>query len=458
MERFRGKRITVVGFARSGRAAARLLAEAGARVRVSEALPREKIAGDLSLLSQQGVEFEFGGHLRESFLGADMIVLSPGVPPDLPLLRETRRQGIPIIGEVELASFFTYATFVGVTGSNGKSTTVSLIGKMLEQGGKAVVVAGNIGTPLCEVVPGLSPQHIVVTELSSFQLETIEAFHCHISLLLNISPDHLDRYPDLSAYAETKARIFENQREADFAIINADDELSLSLSSNIRAQRLLFSRRGPVDAGCYLNGKNVLFRWKGQTREICPSEQIAIKGVHNLENAMAAVAAASLLGLEPTTLKRVLQGFPGLEHRLEPVLERNGIRFVNDSKGTNIGAAVRSLESYDAPIILIAGGRDKGSDFSLLAQVAKGRVKAFILMGEAKGKMRAALKGSAPIIEASDMGDAVRKANSVAEKGDVVLLSPACASFDMFANFEERGRVFKDEVRRLSQQGDHAAR
>jgi UDP-N-acetylmuramoylalanine--D-glutamate ligase len=450
LKSFQGKRVTVVGFARSGRAATELLVEAGAQVKVSEASPWDRMSQDtLRRLIEKGVEFEFGGHGRESFLGAEVIVLSPGVPLDLSLLREARQQGVRIIGEVELASLFTRATFVGVTGSNGKSTTVSLLGEMLKAAGRPALVAGNIGTPLCDVVRGLSPEHIVVTELSSFQLETIERFRCHISILLNVTPDHMDRYPDLKAYAQAKARIFENQQETDFAIVNGDDEISISLTSGMRAQRLLFSRRGPVDEGCCLGGEVLVFRWRGDSQEICSTSEIAIKGVHNLENAMAATAAASLLGLDRMSIRDSLRDFPGLEHRLELVGMQDGIRFVNDSKGTNVGAVLKSLESFESPIILIAGGRDKGGDFSPLAAMAVGRVKAFILMGEAREKMRRALQGSAPILEAANMGDAVSKASSVAERGDIVLLSPACASFDMFANFEERGKVFKTEVLRL---------
>jgi len=454
VEDFQGKRITVVGLGRSGRAAANLLAEAGARVRVSEAQFQEKIKGDLLALLQKGVEFEFGGHRPEGLMESDLIVLSPGVPSDMPALVAARSEGVRIMGEVELASLFTSATFVGITGSNGKSTTVTLLGEMLKAGGTPSLVAGNIGIALCEVVRGLSPQHIVVTELSSFQLETIETFRCHISILLNISPDHLDRYPNLIAYARAKARIFENQRKTDFAIVNADDELGLSLSSGIKSQLLLFSRKRALEEGCFLREGKVLFRMAGRTEEICASEEIAIKGVHNLENAMAAVAAGSLLGLDPTLLRRALQTFPGLEHRLELVLEKDGVRYVNDSKGTNVGAVLKSLESFESPIILIAGGRDKGSDFSPLTEAAKGRVKSFILMGEAKEKIRGAVNASASVFEAYDMKDAVRRAHSLAEKGDVVLLSPACASFDMFANFEERGRVFRNEVLNLFVQED----
>ncbi len=454
MEGFQGKRITVVGLGRSGRAAVNLLAEAGAVVRVSEAQPEERIKGELRSLLDKGVEFEFGGHRPESLMKSDLIVLSPGVPSNLPGLVAARSQGVRIMGEVELAFLFTSATFVGVTGSNGKSTTVTLLGEMLKAGGRPSLVAGNIGTALCEVVRDLSPQHIVVTELSSFQLETIETFRCHISVLLNLSPDHLDRYPNIMAYAQAKARIFENQRETDFAIVNADDDLSMSLSSGIKSQLLLFSRKRPVEEGCFLSEGKVLFRMAGRTEEICPAGEIAIKGVHNLENAMAAVAAGSLLGLEPIVLRKALQSFPGLEHRLELVLEKDGVRYVNDSKGTNVGAVLKSLESFESPIILIAGGRDKGSDFSPLMEAAKGRVKSFILIGEAREKIRAAVNASASVFEACDMKDAVRRAHSLAEKGDVILLSPACASFDMFANFEERGRVFRNEVLDLFAQGD----
>ena len=443
-----------MGLGRSGKAAASLLVEAGVRVRISEVRPREKLEGDLSSLVEKGVQFEFGGHRPELFLESDLIVLSPGVPLDIPALAAARSKGVRIIGEVELASLFTSAIFVGITGSNGKSTTVTLIGEMLKAGGRPALVAGNIGTALCGVVRGLSPRHVVVTELSSFQLETIETFRPHISALLNISPDHLDRYPDLIAYAKAKARIFETQGGTDFAIVNADDDLCMSLSAGVKARRLLFSRRGPLQEGCFLEDGRVLFRMERCTEEICSTAEIAIKGVHNLENAMAAVAAGCLLGLEPAALKRALQTFPGLEHRLELVLERDGVRYINDSKGTNVGAVLKSLESFESPVILIAGGRDKGGDFHPLTEAAKGRVKSFILIGEAKEKIRSAVKASTPVFEAHDMRDAVRQARSVAEEGDVVLLSPACASFDMFANFEERGRVFRNEVHRLFAEGD----
>jgi UDP-N-acetylmuramoylalanine--D-glutamate ligase len=454
LESLRGQKVTVVGLGRSGKAAASLLVEAGVRVRISEVRPREKLEGDLSSLVEKGVQFEFGGHRPETLLESDLIVLSPGVPLDIPALAAARSKGVRIIGEVELASLFTSAIFVGITGSNGKSTTVTLMGEMLKAGGRPALVAGNIGTALCGVVRGLSPRHVVVTELSSFQLETIETFRPHISALLNISPDHLDRYPDLIAYARAKARIFETQEGTDFAIVNADDDLCMSLSAGIKARRLLFSRRGPLQEGCFLEDGRVLFRMERCTEEICSTAEIAIKGVHNLENAMAAVAAGCLLGLEPAALKRALQTFPGLEHRLELVLERDGVKYINDSKGTNVGAVLKSLESFESPVILIAGGRDKGGDFHPLTEAAKGRVKSFILIGEAKEKIRSAVKASTPVFEAHDMRDAVRQARSVAEEGDVVLLSPACASFDMFANFEERGRVFRNEVHRLFAEGD----
>ncbi len=454
MEGFRGKRITVVGLGRSGRAAANLLAEAGAVVRVSEVQPEEGIKGEFRSLLNKGVELEFGGHRPENLMKSDLIVLSPGVPSSLPGLVAARSQGVRVIGEVELAFLSTSAIFVGITGSNGKSTTVTLLGEMLKAEGKPSLVAGNIGTALCGVIGDLSPQHIVVTELSSFQLETIETFRCHISVLLNLSPDHLDRYPNMNAYAQAKARIFENQRETDFAILNADDDLSMSLSSGIKSRLLLFSRKRPVGEGCFLSEGKVLFRTAGHTEEICAAGEIAIKGIHNLENAMAAAAAGFLLGLEPPVLRKVLQNFPGLEHRLELVLEKDGVKYVNDSKGTNVGAVLKSLESFESPIILIAGGRDKGSDFSPLREAAKGRVKSFILRGEAKEKIRAAVNASSPVFEASDMKDAVRRAHSLAEKGDIVLLSPACASFDMYANFEERGRVFRNEVLGLFAEGN----
>jgi len=448
-EELAGKKVTVVGLGRSGRAAAQLLLKVGAKVLVSEALPADAMEPNLAVLRERGVELELGGHRLESFLGADLIVVSPGVDPEILPLRAARAEGIPVIGEVELAYRFASATFVGVTGTNGKSTTVSLIGEMLHKADRPVVVAGNIGLPLCEIALSLTPEHIVVTELSSFQLETTETFRCHIGVLLNITPDHLNRHSDMEGYLRAKAMIFERQGESDYAVLNADDELCMSLVGSIRAELLLFSRRSRVERGCYLDQGDIVFRRGGTTTRICPIEEITIKGVHNLENAMAATAVASLLNVQPPLICRSLRDFAGLEHRLELVQERDGIIFVNDSKGTNVGAAIKSLESFHGPIILIAGGRDKKGDFTALAEAARGKVKALILLGEARGKLKQAFLGIAPAWEAADMAEAVRKAYSLARAGDVILLSPACASFDMFANFEERGRAFKEEVRRL---------
>ncbi len=455
---FRGKRVTVVGLARSGVAACKALAERGARVRGTDRLPREQLRADLAGLEARGVALAIGGHRAEDFLDADLIVISPGVPSDMVLLAEARSRGIPVWAEVELASRLTPARFLGISGTNGKSTTTSLLGAMLEAARFPVVVAGNIGTALCEVVPALGPSHWVVAELSSFQLETIVSFRPHVAVLLNLAPDHLDRYAEVEEYYAAKARIFLNQTPEDFAVLNADDPPTLERARGVRSQPRLFSRLRTVGDGAFVRDGRLVVRRNGRTEKACGVSEIRIQGLHNLENSLAAAAAASVIGVPPSAIGDALKRFPGLPHRLELVGEAGGVRYVNDSKGTNVGAVVKSLESYAGGVILIAGGKDKGGVFAPLRPLVAARVKTLLLLGQARDTIRAQLAGACPIEEVPTLEAAVRRAAELGTPGDTVLLSPACASFDMFRDFEHRGDVFREAVRDLLARRDAGGR
>jgi UDP-N-acetylmuramoylalanine--D-glutamate ligase len=364
----------------------------------------------------------------------------------MPLLAEARRQGVPVWGEVELAARLTAARFLGITGTNGKSTTTSLLGAMLQAAGLPCVVAGNIGLALCEVVTGLGPDHWVVAELSSFQLETIATFRPHVAVLLNLAPDHLDRYPDVEPYYAAKARIFMNQTAEDYAVLNADDPLVMQRARGLRSRPLLFSRTRVMGDGAFVRDGRVVVRREGATRPVCEIGRIRIQGLHNLENSLAAAAAASAVGVAAGALAAALAGFPGLPHRLELIAEIGGVRFVNDSKGTNVGAVVKSLESYRDGVILIAGGKDKGGDFRPLRPLVETRVKRLLLIGQAAAKIEEQLGGACPMERLPSLAAAVERGREVGAPGDTVLLSPACASFDMFRDFEHRGDVFRDAV------------
>lgn len=445
-----GKRVTVVGLARSGVAACKVLAERGARVRGTDRSPRESLRGDLAGLEARGVILATGGHPPEDFLGADLIVLSPGVPTGLDILTQARSRGIPVWGEVELAYRLTAARFLGITGTNGKSTTTSLLGAMLEAAGFPVVVAGNIGTALCEVVTTLGPSHWVVAELSSFQLETIVAFRPHVAVLLNLAPDHLDRYATLADYYAAKARIFLNQTPEDFAVVNADDPPTLERAQSVRAQPRLFSRSRTVGDGAFVRDGQLVVRRDGRTEAACGVAEIRIQGLHNVENGLAAAAAASAIGAPATAIGTALRRFPGLPHRLELIAEINGVRYVNDSKGTNVGAVVKSLEGYVGGVILIAGGKDKGGDFTPLRPLVASRVTSLLLLGQARDLIRRQLEGACPMEDVPSLEAAIARAAEIAGPGDTVLLSPACASFDMFRDFEHRGDVFRQTVQELA--------
>ncbi len=457
-----GARVTVLGLARSGVAACRLLQAVGARVTVADRKESAELTSALDAIDRDHVGVTVGAQYESSLDEADLVVISPGVPYRLASLEAVRRRGVKVISELELASQFFRSPLLAVTGTNGKSTTVTLIGKFLAESGKRAFVGGNLGTALSEAAMEdlrasqtgkPNPFDYLVIEVSSFQLETIDRFHPWIAALLNVTVDHQDRYKSLDEYLATKQRIFENQVASDFALFNLDDDRVASLRDRVRATRLGFTSRASIGAdmqgGTYLEGDRIVTTVTGVRVEICRRNEIRIIGSHNVKNVMAAATYALLCGCPIDVIRRVLATFPGLEHALEIVRERRGVRFVNDSKGTNVDATLKALESIEQPIWLIAGGRDKGGDFSRLAQAVSRRVKRVILIGEAAPLLRQAWQGVATMTEAESLRDAVNSAAEGASSGDVVLLSPACASFDMFADYQDRGRQFKALVHAL---------
>ncbi len=450
------KRVLVAGLARSGVAAANLLLSKGARVRVTDLKPAGELREQLSRL-QGKVETTLGGHRVEDFLNTDLIVLSPGVPSDIRPLREARSEGIAMLPEVELGFHFLDGPLIGVTGSNGKTTTTTLIGEMFESAGSAVAVAGNIGTPLSEIAL-LRPESVTtsVVELSSFQLEMVQQFQAGIALVLNISPDHLDRHESLESYVDAKRRILLTQRAGDWAVLNADDPVTFAMKSRTRGRACLFSRR-PLKQGICVEAGHVIARLEGGEETLLPVSEIAIRGQHNLENVLAAAAAAFLSGIPGPAVAQAVRDFKGVEHRLERVADVDGVSYYNDSKATNVDSARRALESFSGPIVLIMGGLDKGGDFRRLEGLVKERVRGLILIGSAAGKIKNALGRSTVVSKAKDLEEAVEQASRCALPGDAVLLAPGCASFDMFRNYEHRGRVFKESVARIPHHRDRSS-
>ena len=457
-----GARVTVMGLARSGVAACRLLQAAGARVTVADRKESAELTDVIGAIDRDHVGVNVGARYESSLDEADLVVISPGVPYRLAPIEAARRRGVKVIGELELASQFLRSPLLAVTGTNGKSTTVTLIGKFLAESGQRAFVGGNLGIALSEAaVEDLhasrlgkpNPYDYLVVEVSSFQLETIDRFHPWIASLLNVTVDHQDRYESLDEYVAAKQRIFENQTASDFALFNLDDDRVAALRHRVRAKRLGFATVSTLDAdvsgGTYLEGDRIVTTVTGVRQEICRRSEIRIIGNHNVSNVMAATTYALLCGCSLDAIRRVLATFPGLEHALEIVRERRGVRFVNDSKGTNVDATLKALESIDQPIWLIAGGRDKGGNFSRLAQTVNRRVRRVILIGEAAPLLRGAWEGVATMTEAATLQDAVDLAAQGASPGDVVLLSPACASFDMFKDYQDRGRQFKAIVHAL---------
>jgi UDP-N-acetylmuramoylalanine--D-glutamate ligase len=444
------KRVTVAGAARSGLAAAELLARRGARVTLSEAQPEAPGTEPLTAL---GVRLELGGHRTETFTGADLVVLSPGVPPTQEAVSAARARGVPVMAEIELASRWLQGRVIAITGTKGKSTTTALTGRMLEAAGFKVTVGGNIGAPLSAQVSDSTPETLHVVEASSFQLEQIDRFHPWIAVMLNFSPDHLDRHPDVQAYGAAKARIFENQDAGDWAVINADDPAVLDLARRTRAERLPFGRSASIARGTVVEDRWIVRRNAGGRAPLVPLDAIHLLGAHFVYDVMAAATVGSIVHASPEAMTKAVDAFRGLEHAMELVAESDGVRFVNDSKATNVEAALRSIESFEGGVVPIIGGRYKGGDFGLLREPLKRRAKAVVAIGEAKGLVREALGGAVPVDEAATMGEAVVRAFALARPAGVVLLAPACSSFDMFRDYAERGRRFKEEVARVIRRG-----
>jgi len=449
---YQGQTALVVGAARSGVAAAEFLMARGARVVLTDTKSEEELAPSLAPLKARPFSagrllLELGGHRPESFRACDLVVVSPGVPLTLPMFEKSRAAGIPILAEVELASRHIRGKILGITGSNGKTTTTALVTELLRGAGLHGYAAGNIGFPLISFAEASAPDDLYVVELSSFQLEGILQFRPLVAAILNLTPDHLDRYDDFAGYIGAKRRIFMNQTRSDFAVLNRDDPRTAAMAEQVSARPVLFSRRGEVAHGTCVRAGRVVFRDHGAQTDLFAADDIRLKGSHNLENVLAGAAIALLAGAAPDSLGTVVRAFTGVEHRLEWVAEIDGVEYFNDSKATNVDAAIKSLEAFPRNILLIAGGRDKGGDFLPLRQLVAQRVKHVILLGEAAGKIREALSGVVETSEAASLPEAVHLAARSAAPGDVVLLAPACASFDMFQNYEHRGRVFKETVR-----------
>ena len=448
------KRILIVGLGKSGIASAEFLQSRGAKVTVSDSKSPDQLRGEIPALLDRGIAVETGGHGERTFRGQDLIVVSPGVPADVPQLVQARIHGVPIIGEIELASQFLQGRIVAITGSNGKTTTTTLTGEILAASGFPVVVGGNIGTPAISLVEKTTPSSFAVLEISSFQLETIQTFQPFISCILNITPDHLDRHRTFEAYVNAKARIFENQNEAGYCVLNADDQGANQRTSSARCPVLHFSRRSEVAVGAFVRDAKIFFR-DGKPGgkadiEILPVAEISLKGAHNLENVLAAVCLASLAGCPPETIRQAVRAFKAVEHRLELVAEIAGVTYYNDSKATNVDATIKALESFPANIHLILGGKDKGSDYSVLNDLLRQRVKRVYTIGAAAEKIENQIGDAVEIFPAGTLENAVRRATTTAVSGDIILLAPACASFDQFQSYEHRGRVFKDVVKALA--------
>jgi UDP-N-acetylmuramoylalanine--D-glutamate ligase len=448
----RGKRVLVVGLARTGRAAVDCLHRRGARVTVTDSRPPWALQPDVRELLAHRIGLELGLHRAETFQRQDLIVISPGVLPDLPELEVARQRNIPIIPEVEAASWFLEAELVGVTGSNGKTTTTALLGRMLETSGFRTFVGGNIGVPLISAVDKVSRDTLVVAELSSFQLETIQNFRPHVAVLLNLTGNHLDRHPSFEAYVRAKAQIFRNQSAEDFAVLNADDPLVMNLAPAIAARKVYFSRKQNLPEGIFASDGRILYRVGNLERVLLRTQEVLLRGEFNLENVLAAAAAACVLGADFEALRRAVREFRAVEHRLEYVREIRGVQFYNDSKATSVDAVVKALSAFERGVHLILGGKDKAAPYAPLRPLLKERVRRAYLIGAAADRMARELKGAAELIRAGELETAVRQAFEQAVPGDAILLSPACASFDQFQDFEHRGRVFKELVERLSRE------
>jgi len=445
----KNKRVLVVGLARTGVATAFFCAEHGAAVTATDSRSEAEIGEEIGAkLRAANVNLELGGHQEQTFLRQDLIIPSPGVPADAPLLQAARAKGVTIWSEIELAYRFRQGKWIGITGSNGKTTTASLVEHILRTAAFPAILAGNIGTPLISCVDRMTHDTVTVVELSSFQLELIQEFRTDISVFLNLTPDHLDRHHTMELYSKAKARIFENQREEDFAILNADDPGTTPLAP-ARPHVYWFSRKQRAAQGAFLRGDDIVFRDEGREEAVLKRQEVPLPGTHNLENVLAAIAAARIAGASAKAIAEGVRSFAGVEHRLEFVREINGVRYYNDSKATNVDATLKALDAFPGRILVILGGKDKDSDYTVLQTPLRERAILALLIGAAADKIEGQISGSVAIERAGTLDHAVEIASQAARNGDVVLLAPACASFDQFQNYEHRGRVFKALVHEL---------
>lgn len=453
MMELKNKRVLVVGLGKSGLSAAIFLRAKGARVTVSDTRSAVALAKEIPALLDAGIMVESGGHGLLTFRRQDLIVVSPGVPMETPEVKQAVAFGLPVIGELELASRFLQGRIVAITGSNGKTTTTSLTGKIFLDAGLPTLVGGNIGLPVIDLVAQSTPETTNVLEVSSFQLETVEDFRPRIAVVLNITPDHLDRHGTFANYAAAKTRITERQQADDFLVLNAEDKATQMVALKTKAQIFWFSNRRQIKQGAFVHGESIVFIPKeGAAAEpIMPVSEIHLKGTHNVENVLAAVCAARLAGVSAISIRAAVRDFKAVEHRLELVKTIGGVEFYNDSKATNVDATMKAVNSFRGGIQLILGGKDKDSDYTLMADLLKERVKAVYTIGAAAEKIERQLHGVVKMVQAGTMQVAIAEAAKAAVAGDVVLLSPACSSFDQFDNYEHRGQVFRQLVNELNQ-------
>ena len=447
---YRNKKIVIIGAGSTGCSLTRFFCAQGAQVTLSDNRSAD-LLGNFDELAQPGVTLDLGGHTHALFLVADLIVVSPGVPLDIPVLNVCREHGVPVLGEIEIAWRELVGTVIAITGTNGKSTVTTLVGKMIKAWGQKAFVGGNLGTPLVDAVG--HDYNWYVVELSSFQLETIEAFRPRYAMLLNVTEDHLDRYADMAGYLEAKARIFKNLQEDDVVILNADDPLVMQAAAETRANRVYFSSQSALDSGMSLVANKIIWRWQ-ESEVLFPVDELQIRGQHNQENVMAALIPLLLEGCPAEVAWSAAKRFTGLPHRMEFLGELRGSGWYNDSKGTNIGSVVKSLSGVAKPVVLIAGGKDKQGDLSALVEPIRAKVAHLVLIGAAAERMAEAFAGLTEIHRAGNMHEAVELAARLSSAGTTVMLSPGCSSFDMYKNFEERGPVFSREFRGLTTHGE----
>jgi len=447
-----GGEVVVIGLARSGIAAAEFLARRGARVVAADTKGEAEIGEEARGLRGKGVRLELGPHRRETFTGASMVVVSPGVPWELPELEAARAEGVPVVAEIELAFRHLEGRLAAITGTKGKSTTTAALGAMLREAGLDARVGGNIGAPLIGLVDGSTPATAFAVEVSSFQLEGTLRFRPHVAVWLNLSPDHLDRHPSLEAYVAAKARVFANQGEHDWAVVNADDPVVLAEARRARSRKLLFRVTGeplPGD-GAFFDGRLARMRRERREETLFRREDVVLPGAHLAGDLLVAAAAARLMDVPPEAIARAVGAFRGVEHVLEHVATVDGVEYYNDSKATNVEAARWSLLAFTRPVLVVLGGRWKGGDFAVLGPALRERGRRVLAIGEARERVRAALEGVVPVEACASLDEAVERARAAARPGDVVLLAPACSSFDMFRDYADRGRAFKAAVRRLA--------